>query len=126
MTLCGDRFHYRERMGEQRSSTDQMRCGVADQAAAVPGFREMGVDDFREEAIGPIGVHAIARRVEFLHFAPQSPAVLEDGNLEPCDALVRNVDDVLRIMQERCRVVIAPKKEDLPIELDESDRKSVV
>ena len=97
-----------------------MRCGVADQAAVVPGFREMGVDDSREEAIGPVGVHAIARRVEFLHFAPQSPAVLEDGDLEPGDALVRNVDDVLRVMQEGYCVVIAPKKEDLPIEVDES------
>src|ERR671925_184617 len=80
----------------------------------------MAIDDLREESIGPIGVHPFTRRVELLHLAPHSLAVLEDWHPEACDTFVRDVDDVLRVVQEGHGVVIAPEQENPSVAFDES------
>src|SRR5438874_10833915 len=103
-----------------------MRSGVADQAAVVTSVGEMTVDDFREEPIGPVGMLPLSRRIEFLHVAPYPRAMLQDRYFEALDAFVRNVHDVLRVMQQRHGIVIAAGEQDLPIQLDESLERGVM
>ena len=92
----------------------------ADAPAAVDRRREIAIHEDREEPIGPALVRAFARRVDLRHLPPHAHAILEHRHLEARDALVGNVDDVLRVMQERHVVVIGSEEQDLAVELDES------
>src|SRR5512138_1045552 len=92
---------------------------IADASAAVACVRQKCVDQPGKESVWPMRVHPVAGCVEFLHIAPDAPAVFEHGYFESRDPLIRNVGDVLDIVQERYRVVVAAKQQDLPVEFDE-------
>jgi hypothetical protein len=85
---------------EQSAGREQIRLRSTNAPAAVDRRREMTVHENREEPIGPARMSALARRIDFRHLPPHANAILEHGHLEACDALVGNIRDVLRVMQE--------------------------
>jgi hypothetical protein len=68
---------------------------------------EQTIDDFREEAIWPVGMNTIGRGIEFFHSSPYPVAILHYGHLITRDSLVGNVDDMFNVVEEGHGIVIA-------------------
>jgi hypothetical protein len=118
--------HDRQREIKQPARADEVTFRITD-LPAIPGrLREVAIGELGEEPIGPVGVDAIAGRVELLHVAPNADSVLPDRHREPRHALARNIDNVLGIMQKRHRIVVGAKQQNLPIQFDESLQCGVV
>src|ERR1043166_1430598 len=115
---CRDVAHHRQREIEQTARRNEHAVRVPDLAAAVPGALQVRVENLREEMVRPVGVYARARRVVFLATPPHPLAVLIDRHLEARDPFVRNVHDMLGVVQEGDRVVVGPEHEDLAIALE--------
>jgi len=60
-----------------------------------------------------------ARTVKFLHLSPHARAVVIDRDPELHHSLTRNIDDVLGVVEKGHVVVIAPKQQNLAIEVHE-------
>ncbi len=128
-TVCsaGTRGGRHDGQGElKQSACIEQKCrGGSDGAAGVAGLRKIPVGQRCEEALGPGRMGACRGRVNLLHVAPHAPAVLEHGYHEPRHALVRDVEDMLGVVQERDGVVIAAEQQDPAVQLDEAlDRRT--
>ena len=62
---------------------------------------------------------AFAGSIEFFHLSPNAPAILVNRHLVSRHSLVRDVDDVLGIVEEGHVVVVAADQQDLATELHE-------
>jgi hypothetical protein len=62
-------------------AAQQVAPGASDEPACAVRVSQVGVHEAREEATRPVGVPALARRVEFLHLALRAGAALLDGHL---------------------------------------------
>src|SRR5687768_12089470 len=112
--------HLRQGDLEETSGIGQETMRVADAAAAIARPRQMRVDDLRKEARWPARMRPGAAGVDLLHLLPDPLAVLEHRHLESRDALPRDLDDVLRVVQKGDVVVVATDEQDLAVEIQEA------
>src|SRR5687768_12912186 len=107
-------------MLKQSGCVNEEGSRAADLSAAVIGVRQVGADDASEEPVRPVGVSSLTGSIDFLHSPPHPRSVFVNGNLVLRDALIRNVDDVLGVVEEGHVVVIAAEQKDLAAGVDES------
>src|SRR5579884_373953 len=112
-------FHPRQCEIEKLSGGQQVAARISDETARVAGAREIAVDEPCKKAVGPVAMRALGG-IEFLHIAPHPRAILEHGDLVPNDDFIGDVGDVLGVVQESHRVVIAPEQQNLTVQLEET------
>jgi hypothetical protein len=96
--------HDRQREIKQPARADEVTFRITD-LPAIPGrLREVAIGELGEEPIGPVGVDAIAGRVELLHVAPNADSVLPDRNLEPRHVLAPDNESRDMVIDARFRI----------------------
>jgi hypothetical protein len=94
-------------------------AGAAYQPATILRPCQIAVDELGEEALRPMRVGALVG-VNLLGPPPYPRVVFLDRHLKTSNALVRNVENVLGIVQEGNGVVVRSQEEDLAVKLDET------
>jgi len=97
--IGGDSLHDGKGEVQQGAGVEDVGLCWSDAGAVVVGADEEAVDDFGEEAIGPVGLCAFTRGVDFFHGAPDAAAMLDDRDFVMGDAFVGEVGDVLDVVE---------------------------
>lgn len=117
--IGGNSLHYGQGEVEQFAGAKYVGHRVSHPGTVVRPNEKI-VNDFREEAIGPVCMHALPRGIEFLHLAPNPVAILHDGHLIMRDSLAWNVGDMFNVVEKGHGIVIGAQQHDLAIEHHES------
>jgi hypothetical protein len=117
--VAGEPLHDGNCVVVQRAGIEQEGPRVAHRPPALRVARRCSSTIRAKNLGGQCACATGVARVELFHPPPHALALLEHRHLVACDALVREVRDVLGVMQEGHLVVVRPEQQDPAAKLHE-------